>query len=572
MHKSVWIFLGLMGGVLFGLSQNAAGPGEGTPSKTPLQEAILSATKASRAPMFNGPRLVGVRLGTPLAQALSVSGERPMTFVAIRIPEGLTIDPKSGTIVGKLVKRGEYTVSVRAANPQGEAQADLKIVAGETIALTPPMGWNSYDAYGDGVNEAEFLANAEWLKDNLQPYGYDTVVIDFRWWDPDAQSGRPVRQMEGTVNDVTDGFGRLQPAISRFPSAGGGRGFKPLAEKIHGMGLKFGIHIMRGIPRHAVKADKPIVGSTFSAVDAAMPEGDPNRLCPWCVDMYGVRGDTPAGEAWYRSIVQQYAEWGVDFIKADDMSSLFSFKPDVSGSSPYAGTEIAALQKAILASGRSIVLSLSPGATPLNQAGHVARNANLWRISADFWDEWDPLNKDLSLLVDWSRSGASGQGHWPDGDMLPIGILSLGGSPVGAERQTRFTVDEQLTLLTAWCMAPSPLMIGACLPRCDDWTKALLTNPEVLAVNQDSLGAPMRRLAEESRPFDAWIRPLAGGGFALALINRSGVPVKAEFPLGELGLGSTPAVRDLWPRLDLGRLGKISRELPPHGCAMFRIG
>jgi len=190
---------------------------------------------------------------------------------------------------------------------------------------------DSYDAYGDGINEAEFLANAAWFKEHLQPYGYDTVVIDFRWWDPDAKTGQECRNEIGTATDVTDAFGRLQPAPNRFPSAGNRQGFKPLADRIHAMGLKFGIHIMRGIPRHSVKANKPIVGSTFTASDAVMPEGDPNRVCPWCVDMFGVRGGSPAGEAWYHSIVQQYAAWGVDFIKATTCRFWTATNPECRG-------------------------------------------------------------------------------------------------------------------------------------------------------------------------------------------------------------------------------------------------
>ncbi len=534
----------------------------------PLEQIILAGAKPRATPHFNGPRVVGVRVGTPF-EALAVTGDRPLTYTAVALPAGLKLDAWTGVITGQLDRAGEHWVTVRAANAAGQAKAKLRIVVGETLALTPPLGWNSYNVYGDGINEEEFLASAAWFKEHLQPYGYDTVVIDFRWWDPEARTGQACRNMKGTVKDVTDQFGRLQPALNRFPSARNSQGFQPVAEKIHALGLKFGIHIMRGIPRYAVKANKPISGSSFTSADAVLPEGDPNRLCPWCVDMFGVRGETPAGEAWYRSIVEQYAGWGVDFIKADDMSSLDSYKAGVPGSVAYAGPEIAALQKAIRAA-RSIVLSLSPGATPLAEAPHASRNANLWRISDDFWDEWKPLDQGLSRLLEWAGSGASGPGHWPDGDMLPVGVLSLGGSPVGAERSTRYTPAEQLTLLTAWCMAPSPLMIGACLLRCDAWTEALLTNPEMLAVNQDSLGQPVHRLSGSANQPEVWIRALSDGAVAVAVFNRTDSPQRARLTTGQFNRGSKPKLRDIWLHRDLGRQESFTCELPPHGCVMLR--
>lgn len=534
------------------------------------QPSMFTGTKLDAKPQLNGPRVVGVRVGTPFFHALAATGNRPMKFAARSLPAGLTLDARTGAITGQLNRVGEHRVTVSAANDRGRVKADLRIVVGDTLTLTPPLGWNSYDAYGDGINEEEFLANAAWLKEHLQPFGYDTVVIDFRWWDPDAKTGQECRNEIGTAQDVTDAFGRLQPAPNRFPSARNGQGFRLLADQVHAMGLKFGIHIMRGIPRHAVKANKPIAGSRFTATDAVMPESDPNRHCPWCVDMFGVRGDSPAGAAWYGSIVQQYAAWGVDFIKADDMSFLDSYKPGVAGSAAYAATEITALQNAIRASGRSIVLSLSPGATPRSEALHVSRNANLWRISDDFWDEWKPLDQALSRLLDWAGSGVSGPGHWPDGDMLPVGVLSLGGSPVGPERSTRYTTEEQLTLLTAWCMAPSPLMIGACLVRCDEWTEALLTNPEALAVNQDPLGQPVRRLGTDPGQPEVWTRALSDGAAAVALFNRTGSPQSARLATDQLNLRSKPKLRDLWQRRDLGRQQFFTCQIPPHGCVMLR--
>ena len=535
----------------------------------PAAQLLSGVWQSEPSPRLNGPRAVGIWPGTAFLHALAATGEKPIKFSASGMPEGLKLDEETGIIAGRLDEPGEHTVKICATNAKGEARMPLHIVAGQSLALTPPMGWNSFDAYGDGVNEKEFLANAVWFKEHLQPLGYDTVVIDFRWWDPDSMTGKPCRQHLGAVVDPTDRFGRFQPAVARFPSVAAGQGFKPLADKVHRMGMKFGIHIMRGIPRYAVKANKRIADSPFTAADAAMPEGDPNRVCPWCVDMFGVRGNTPAGEAWYHSIVEQYAAWGVDFVKADDMSYLASCRPALPGSAQYAAAEITMLEKAIRTSGRSMVLSLSPGATPLAQARHVAVNANMWRISPDFWDDWRFLNRGLSLLMDWSRSGASGPGHWPDGDMLPVGTLSVGGSPAGPKRRTRYTPAEQVTQLTAWCMAPSPLMVGACLAECDQWTEKLLTNPEVLAVDQDPLGRSACRLQGGPDQLEVWTRQLEGGAVAVAIFNRTASTVQARFSLGALGLDSRIALRDLWLHKDLDAGQGPDGKIPPHGALMY---
>ena len=222
-----------------------------------------------------------------------------------------------------------------------------KIFHGDKLAQTPPMGWNSYDAFGDCVVESEVLSNAVWMQKNLLPLGWDTIVVDFRWYDSLADGVR-VQNPEG---DTLDEFGRMTPAPNRFPSAANGDGFKNLAAQLHAMGLKFGIHIMRGIPRKAVEQNLPIADSKFTAAQAALPEADPNRTCVWNSDMFGVDATTEAGRAWYASIAKQYAAWGVDYIKVDDLSE------------PYSAREIEAVRRAIDRCGRPIVFSTSPGAT-----------------------------------------------------------------------------------------------------------------------------------------------------------------------------------------------------------------
>jgi len=525
---------------------------------TVREEQIVAAAKVGAMPRFNGALVMGVRPGTPFLHSLAVSGERPMSFAAENLPAGLSLDSKTGIITGSLANAGEYKFKVAAKNSAGKAEAEIKIVCGDKLALTPPMGWNSYDAFGDSVVESEVLTNALWLNDHLQPLGWDTVVVDFRWYDELADGVR-VQNPEGVT---IDGFGRCIPPTNRFSSAANSAGFKPLADKIHAMGLKFGIHIMRGIPRKAVGENLPIVGSNFKASQAVLPEGDPNRTCVWNRDMFGVDATTEAGKAWYASIAKQYADWGVDYIKCDDIANLQRGKF-------YDAVEIEALSLALKNSGRSIVLSLSPGATPVNVGTHVKQFANLWRISGDFWDKWPSLDHNFGLFAAWYDDG--GPGHWPDGDMIPFGHVCLRNCDVKPDRWARFTRGEQVVLMSLWALAPSPLMLGMNLPDNDEWTTALLANPEVLAVNQDALGKAARRMTGPPQIAETWVKELADGSLAVGFFNRTSQPVKVDFPWRNLGFSSAPEVRDLWLRKDLERQENFSFELPPHGCVLLRV-
>ena len=528
---------------------------------TAREEHILAAAKPGPAPQFNGTQVVGIRPGTPFIYSVAVTGVRPIAFSAKRLPPGLALDPHTGIFTGTLAKAGDYQIEVRAENIAGAAEVEIKIVCGDALALTPPMGWNSYDAYGDSVRETEVLANAEWLKQHLQPFGWDTVVVDFRWYDRLA-IGQAGQSPEGVLIDQN---GRCIPAPNRFPSATNDAGFKPLADQIHAMGLKFGIHIMRGIPRLAVEKNLPIAGSTFTAAQAVLPIGDPNRQCVWNRDMFGVNAANDAGRAWYASIAQQYASWGVDYIKCDDIANLQRGRI-------YDADEIEALSTALKNSGRSIVLSLSPGATPVSHGAHVARYANLWRISPDFWDNWRSLNHNFDLFARWTEF--TGPGHWPDGDMIPFGHICQRNCDVYPDRWTRFTRDEQLTLMSLWALASSPLMLGMNLPDNDDWTTALLTNPEVLAIDQDPLGKPAQKVPNPNGSEEIWIKPLADGSHAVGLFNRTSQPVKFDLAWRDLrqsGIRSRPDVHDLWLRKDLGRQKNLEAELPPHGCLLVRV-
>ncbi|MDB5267680.1 MAG: glycoside hydrolase family protein [Hymenobacter sp.] len=330
-------------------------------------------------------------------------------------------------------------------------------------AATPPMGWNSWDCYGPTVTEAEVKANADYMAKNLKNSGWEYVVVDIRWYvGNDTAHG----YNEKTPDFNIDAHGRFVPAVNRFPSAAGGKGFKPLADYLHAKGLKFGIHIMRGVPVVAVQRRLPILGTKLTAADIYSKEGQ----ATWLHDMYTVKTG-PGAQEYYDSLFRLYAAWGLDFVKVDDLSE------------PYHKPEVEMIRRAIDKSGRRIVFSTSPGETPIAEAAHVAANANMWRTVGDFWDSWEQLKEHFEVCARWAphiRPGA-----FPDADMLPLGRLGIRAER-GDDRMTRFTPDEQRTLMTLWCIFRSPLMFGGDLPSNDAATLPLIANPNVLAVSRNS--------------------------------------------------------------------------------------
>ena len=433
-----------------------------------------------------------------------------------------------------------------AALPGAALAAAPKTAGRAPLAPTPPMGWNSWNSFATTINEEQALENARIMAQKLLPSGYDIFTVDIQWYEPNA-TGYDYRK---DANLSMDEYGRLLPAPNRFPTANGGKGFKALADQIHKMGMKFGIHVMRGIPRQAVKMNTPILGTSLRAQDVA----DTSSTCMWNGDMYGVDMTKPGAQEYYNSIFKLYASWGVDFVKMDDMSR------------PYDKNwrEIEAAHKAIEASGRAITLSLSPGETDLNWANHVPHYAQMWRISDDFWDEWKLLKEQFQRLENWNPTMA--ENSWPDADMLPLGRLAMG------ERDTKFTPDEQQTLMTLWSIARSPLIMGGDLRRLDANTLALLTNPEVIAVNQKSHQNRPHRADPGTRIWSAQ-PPGAPSVHYLALFNTEDAPVDIAFDLSRLNLGDkTVAVRDLWRRSDLAPArGVIRQTLAPHASALLRL-
>ncbi|HEX3352852.1 MAG TPA: glycoside hydrolase family 27 protein [Terriglobales bacterium] len=423
------------------------------------------------------------------------------------------------------------------------------------LAATPPMGWNSWDGYGTTVKEADVKANAQWVAEHLKSSGWQYVVVDMEWF-----VTNPIPEGNSKTSQYSmDGSGRYTPAVNRFPSAANGAGFKLLADYVHSLGLKFGIHILRGIPKQAVEKNLPIAGSAWHAADAA----DSSDTCPWNFDNYGIDGSKPGAQAYYDSIAKLYASWEVDLIKVDCISSR-----------PYKGDEIRMLSTAVARTGRPIVLSLSPGAAPLEKAEEMRKYAQMWRISDDIWDLWHStvaypqgLGDQFANVAKWA--GKAVPGHWPDADMLPLGYL--GPAPGwGQPRYTRLTRDEQRTLVTLWSIFPSPLMVGGDLTRADEWTISLLTNPDVIEVDQHSSANHPAIVTDKTV---VWVADsLDAGDKYVAIFNLEDSTQSIQYSWKELGLTERKhRLRNLWERKDLDAVNALKVTLPPHGSVLYRV-
>ena len=411
------------------------------------------------------------------------------------------------------------------------------------IAQTPPMGWNSWDCYGAAVNEEQVRQNADYMAKYLKPYGWEYVVVDIQWYQPTALN----HEYEPFAPLCMDEWGRLVPAANRFPSAANGAGFKPLADYVHSLGLKFGIHIMRGMPRMAAHQHLPIKGSEFGCHQAA----NPNSICQWNPDMYGLKCQNQAAKDYYASIFALYAEWGVDFIKCDDIAREY----------PHCEREIELISESLRSCGRDMVLSLSPGPAPVERAEHLKKYANMWRITDDFWDGWAQLKAMFERAEKWCIHAAPG--HWPDADMLPLGALRQCNSP---DEWTRFTPAEQRTMMTLWPMMRSPLMIGAEMTKLDGFTLGLLTNRAVLDMETKTWCAHPLYTTEEKA---AWIAPRKDGqGVYVALFNLSDEKCTLSLSAEEAGLTGIAYARELWT--DSVTMA-LTAELPPHDAAVWLV-
>lgn len=434
--------------------------------------------------------------------------------------------------------------------------------ATRVLAPTPPMGWNSWDAYGLTIDEPDYRANAKVLA-SIKQYGWTYAVIDEGWY-----MTNPAGKTRATKDYQIDANGLLIPALNRFPSAANGAGFKPLADWVHSLGLKFGFHIVRGIPRGAVERNAPIEGSSFHAADAA----DTSDACGWDDGNWGVR-DNATGQAYYDSMIRLYAKWGVDFLKVDCIADH-----------PYKISEIRQIAAAIKKSGRPIVLSLSPGPTRLEHANEIAQYSQMWRISNDIWDSWHfptDVTEDgypagvataFDRLAKWNPYVRPGR--WPDADMLPFG--SLRPHPgMGDPRESRLTHDEEQTQFTLWAIARSPLILGANLTQLDPFTRSLITNGKVTAINQHAWEShPLANLPagfENARVWEASAGTRAKPVHYIAFFNLDDKPALLTAAWEQLGMGGAHSALELWSGSKSARSQRIEVSLPAHGSAVYRI-
>jgi len=424
------------------------------------------------------------------------------------------------------------------------------------IAPTPPMGWNSWDCYAATVNEEQLLSNAQYMSEHLKQHGWEYIVCDIQWSEPDAGISHMEYRPMAPLN--MDDYGRLLPAENRFPSSAGGRGFKPIADKIHAMGLKFGIHLMRGLPRQAAYARTPVLGTNVTADMIC----NPFSVCKWNSDMYGIDHTKPGAQAYYDSIFKLYAQWEVDYIKIDDICNT-----NLHAYNPYsAKREIEMIRNAMDACGRAMVLSLSPGPAVIEEAWHLKKHANMWRITDDFWDHW-PLLKDMFRRCEiWQFH--VGAGNWPDCDMLPLGYIGTGHKQ---PRMSRFTHAEQRTLMNLWGIFRSPLMMGGEMNQNDAWTLSLLTNDELIAVNQQGIN-PRQMLFEDEKAI--WMSAAPDGGWYLALFNLADIQQTIHFDLAETMTASEDerTLKELWSKETSAlKQNTITFDIEAHGSLIFKI-
>lgn len=386
------------------------------------------------------------------------------------------------------------------------------------FAPTPPMGWNSYDYYDTAVNEEQIKENADYMAANLKSFGWEYIVVDIEWYAYDAGSKREQYQYIPFGKVEMDEYSRLLPCPERFPSSVDGNGFRPLADYIHSLGLKFGIHIMRGIPREAAHKHSKILGCDVTANEIA----NPYNICSWNPDMYGLETEEKGAQEYYDSLFALYSEWGVDFVKCDDICRM---------DMPSAKKEIMMLYQAIQNCKRPMVLSLSPGPALIEEANYYEAYANMWRITDDFWDDWKCLYQMFERCETWQTHVSNG--CYPDCDMLPLGYIGKG---FGKKRYTSFTKEEQITMMTLWCIFRSPLMLGANLTKLDDWTKKLITNEKVLRLLSNSHHArQIRRTDTQAVWFSEDTKELTG---YLAIFNLMESEQTIKISAKEIGLDS----------------------------------
>jgi alpha-galactosidase len=489
------------------------------------EPADIRTPPPSAAPRINGPTVFGVRPGSPFLYTIPATGERPVTFAVDGLPAGLVLDSASGRITGRLATAGEFPVVLRASNARGTAEKKFRIVVGNQIALTPPLGWNSWNCWAGAVDQEKVMRSARALvSSGLAQHGWTYINIDDTW---QGTRGGPHHAILGN---------------EKFPD------MAKLCADIHALGLKAGIYSSPWITTYAGHCGGSSDSSdgTWKKIEGGYSAYQVNhRLGKY---------------AFEKNDAAQWAEWGFDYLKYD------WFPNDL----PH----VRAMSEALRASGRDIVYSLS-NAAPFESAAAIAQLANAWRTTGDIVDAWtQPAPQAYQFSVSeigfnqdrWAPHG--GPGHWNDPDMLVVGWVGWGPQL----HPTNLAPAEQYSHITLWAMLSAPMLIGCDLDRLDPFTLNLLSNDEVLAINQDALGQPARRVATIGA-IDVFLKKLEDGSTALAFFNRGDVPHTLPANLERLGIGGAPVkARDLWRQKDLGTFEKtLPVTVAPHDVELLKL-
>ena len=505
----------------------------------PLQAAgdanpLILTPPPPETPRVNGPGVFGVRPGAPFLYTIPATGKAPLTYAVDGLPMGLHVDARTGIITGAISDPGEHKVTLRARNALGGWAKPFRIVVGDNIALTPPMGWNGWNSYAESISQDKVLNCAHIMVDKgLQAHGWSYVNIDDTW--------------EGVRGGQ---FNAIQPN-SKFPDMGA------LAKDIHALGLKFGVYSGPWIITYAGH-----IGSSADNADGTydwIKSGDHNEFDRMSKDDKDAHAKRSALRKFGRfsfvdKDVAQWAAWGVDYLKYDWH--------------PIDAPHMEEMSRALRKSGRDMVYSLSNGASK-DSAQAYQRSSNLWRTTGDIYDNW-PKVKEIGFgTVQSFWAPYAGPGHWNDLDMLVVGNVSTGKSI----HPTNLTPDEQYTHVSLWCLQSAPLILGCELTALDDFTLGLLTNDEVLAVDQDALGKQGVPVDKEGDTV-AYVKPMEDGSTAVGLFNLGAAEATVAIKWADLRIeeGKQMTVRDLWRQKDLGSFtGKFEAKVASHGVVLVRV-
>lgn len=495
--------------------------------------AFILTPPAPDTPSVNGPGVFGVRPGSPFLYTIPATGKPPLEYAADGLPSGLRVDGRTGRITGVLNEAGEHRITLRARNALGSSSKPFRIVVGDQIALTPPMGWNGWNSYAETISQEKVLSCARvMVEKGLAAHGWTYVNIDDTW--------------EGVRGGE---YQAIQPN-SKFPD------MAALANDIHALGLKFGVYSSPWVITYAGH-----IGSSSDNQDGSydwIKSGDHNEFERFSKDDNNAREKRrPLRKFGRFSFVEkdvaQWAAWGVDYLKYDWH--------------PMDVPHVEDMARALRRSGRDIVYSLSNGASRESAAAYQG-SANLWRTTGDIYDNW-PKVSEIGFSQDaWATY--AGPGHWNDLDMLVVGNVSTGKSI----HPTQLTPDEQYTHFSLWCLQSAPLLIGCVLTQLDDFTLGLLTNDEVLAVDQDALGKQAVQVGREGDKV-AYVKPMEDGSMAVGLFNLGSTEAVVSIKWGDLGAPENKQmmVRDLWRQKELGTFaGKFEAKVAAHGVVLVRIG